>query len=94
MPTRRGTRHTAPDDPAGIALLGEQLGDRQVEGTRDPMHGRDRGAGHIALDLREEALGHARTLGDVAQRQVARLPQGPDPGAELELRRHGPGVLH
>ena len=78
----------AADDPPGRRLLGEELGDRQVEGVRDPLDGRDRRAGDVALDLRQEALGHAGPLRHVAQRQPARLAERSDARAELEVSGH------
>ena len=56
-----------------LGFVGEELRDRQVQGVRDPLDGGDRRAGDVALDLRQEALGHAGPLarrragsGDVA----------------------------
>ena len=40
----------------------------------------------IALDLRQEALGHTGPIRDVTQRQPAGLAEGADAGAELEVR--------
>ena len=42
----------------------------------------------VSLDLREEALGDAGSLGDVTQRLVACLAQGTDGGPELQLLDH------
>ena len=63
----------APDDAPARRLLGEELGDREVEGAGDPLDGRDRRAGHVPLDLREEALGDPGLGGDLAKRAAARL---------------------
>src|SRR6185503_17584350 len=72
---RDPTARLAPNDPPRIGVLGEELGDRQVKGPGDALDGRDRRAGHVALDLGEEALRHPGADGDVAQRQMARLAQ-------------------
>jgi hypothetical protein len=80
----------ATHDPAGLRFLGEQLGDRQVEGPGDPLERRDRRARDVTLDLREEALGDARPLRDVAEGQASRLADRTDARPELELGRHGP----
>jgi hypothetical protein len=79
----------AANDTAGVGVLGEQLGDRQAQGPGDPMHGRDRRARHVALDLGQEALGDTRAFRDVAQREPPCLAQRPDAGSQLELGHHG-----
>ena len=76
----------APDDAPRRRLVGEQLGDRQVERPGDPVDGRDRWARDVALDLRQEALGHTGPIRNVAQRQPAGLAKSADARAELEVR--------
>jgi hypothetical protein len=78
----------AADDAAGGWLVGEELGDREVQAAGDPLDGGDRGARHLALHLGEEALGDAGALGERAEGQAAGLAENPDPRAQLELRGH------
>ena len=84
----------APDDPSERRLVDEQLGDPQVEGAGDPLDGRDRRARHLALHLGKEALGHAGSLGELAESHPAGLAQRPDARAKLKLRgSHRPATL-
>ena len=78
------------DHAPGLGLLGEQLGDRQVERPGDALEGRDRRAGDVALDLRQEALGDPGPFRDVAERQASRLADRAD--ARPELRAPSPSV--
>src|SRR5215210_1529843 len=82
------------DDTAERDLVDEQLGNSEVEGAGDPLDGGDRGARHLALDLGQEALRHAGSLGELAKRDAAGLAERPDPRTELELRRRHPLPPH
>src|SRR5258706_4245508 len=74
------------DDSAKRGLIDEQLGDPEVEGSGDPLDRGDRRAGDLALDLGEEALGHAGSFGKLAEGHLTGLAERPDPRPELELR--------
>jgi hypothetical protein len=74
----------AGDDDVAVLVEAQELRERQVESRRDPPGDRERRAGLAALDLRQHRRADARALGQVAQRQVHRLAQRPDPDADLD----------
>ena len=80
---RARTTMTAP-----LLVEAQQLRQAQLQAVRDPGRDLQRRARLAALDLREHRRADARALRQVAQRQVHRLAQRADPGAE----RLGRGV--
>ncbi len=72
----------AGDDDVTALVEPQELREGQVEPGRDPLGDRQRRAGLAAFDLREHRRRDAAALGQVAQREVHRLAQSPDPSAE------------
>src|SRR6185295_4335554 len=83
----RAPRLLVTADQTALRDVVDQVAGPDAEDGADPVEGRERDGGEVALELADEAGRQARLLRDLADRQAAHRPLLPQPGADADLAR-------
>jgi hypothetical protein len=77
------------DDRVGVPLLRDEVGDADVVELREPVQAPDRDVAAAGLDQREERARDRGRVGDLREREAARLAREPELGAQGSLVGRG-----